>query len=384
MDDQATSRRSIETLVVQALENSDPLSKATVPSLHMATTYLRDADNGYSGGRVYGRTDNASLQQAEAVIAALEGADEAMLFSSGMAAATTVILALETPSHIVASQVMYYGLRVWLRDIGRYGHTISFVETSDLKAVRAAVRPGQTRLVWIETPSNPLWTVTDIAAVSDIANCAGAILCVDSTVATPVFTRPLALGADIVMHSATKYLNGHDDVIAGALATLHRDALWSRIGKIRSELGTALSPFEAWLLMRGLRTLNVRVQRQAASAASLAERLVGHPAISHVLYPGLKSHAGFEVARAQMRGGFGGMFSLRIKGGAKAAIEVAARVKLWRRATSLGGVESRIEHRASIEGADTPCPDDLLRFSVGLESPDDLYSDLVNALAIAR
>jgi cystathionine gamma-synthase len=346
----------------------------------MSTTYIRDADNGYRSGLVYGRTDNVTTQQVEAVIAALEGAEEAMMFSSGMAAATAVVLALERPTHIIASQVMYWGFREWLEDVVRYGHSVTFVETSDLDAVRDAVRPGETGLFWIETPSNPLWTVTDIAAISEVAHAAGALLCVDSTVATPVFTRPITHGADIVVHSATKYLNGHSDVVAGALAAATTGDCWTRIARMRQQLGTGLNPFEAWLLMRGLRTLDVRMREQAKSAALLAQWLSEHPALSGVLYPGLKTHPGHDIALRQMVGGFGGMLSIRTKGGAAAAVAAAARVQVWKRATSFGGVESLIEHRASIEGPGTPCPADLLRLSVGLEDPDDLFFDLVRAL----
>jgi cystathionine gamma-synthase len=383
MDDQTKSRCTTQTMVAQALGACDPVTRGIVAPIHMAATYLRDADNGYRAGYVYGRTDNVSVQQAERLIAALEGADEALVFGSGMAAATTVVLALEKPTHIVASQVMYWGFRSWLREIGRYGHSVTFVDTADLDAVRAAVRPGQTGLFWIETPSNPLWTITDIAAVSEIAHQADAQLCVDSTVATPVFTKPLSLGADIVMHSATKYLNGHSDVTAGALATATDGPLWSRICKMRSQHGGALGSFDAWLLMRGMRTLDVRVRAQAKSAALLAAQLTGHPAVSEVLYPGLESHPGHQLALRQMSGGFGGMFSIRIRKGEAAAIAVAANVELWKRATSLGGVESLIEHRASIEGAGSPCPGDLLRFSVGLEDADELYFDLTRALTAA-
>jgi cystathionine gamma-synthase len=383
MDDQTKIRRSTRTLVAQALGSHDPVTKAIVQPIHMSATYLRDADNGYRAGYVYGRSDNVSVQQAERLIAALEGADTALLFGSGMAAATTVLLALDKPTHIVASQVMYWGFRSWLRGIGRYGHSVSFVDTSDLDAVRAAVRPGETGLFWIETPSNPLWTVTDIAAVADIAHAAGAILCVDSTVATPIFTKPLSLGADIVMHSATKYLNGHSDVVAGALATAGGCPLWECIRDMRGQFGSALSPFDSWLLMRGMRTLDVRVRAQTTTAAKLASQLVGHPALAAVLYPGLESHVGHKVARRQMVGGFGGMFSIRLKKGEKAAIAVAACVELWNRATSMGGVESLIEHRSSIEGEGSPCPGDLLRLSVGLEDADELYYDLTRALSVA-
>ena len=382
MDDQTKPQLSARTILAQGYAAHEPVPSALVPPIHMSATYLRDADNGYSSGYIYGRTDNPSVQQAENLIAELERADEALLFGSGMAAATSVLLALDKPTHIIASQVMYWGFRSWLREIDRYGHRLSFVETSDLDAVRAAVRPGETGLFWIETPSNPLWTITDIAAIAQIAHAARAVLCVDSTIATPIFTRPLALGADIVMHSATKYLNGHSDVVAGALACARETALWARIRKVRQQLGSALGSFDAWLLMRGMRTLDVRVRAQAKTAATLASRLDGNPAVSAVLYPGLPRHPGHDTALRQMAGGFGGMLSIRIKQGERAAIAVAGHVELWKRATSLGGIESLIEHRASIEGEGSPCPGDLLRLSAGLEDADELYLDLTRALAL--
>jgi cystathionine gamma-synthase len=384
MDDRTQSPLTTKTLVAQAPGARELITGAITQPIHMSATFLRDADNRYPAGFVYGRTDNASVQQAEDLIAKLEGAEEAFLFGSGMAAAASVCLALARPTHIIASKVMYWGFRSWLREIGRYGHRVSFVETSDLNAVREAVRPGETGLFWIETPSNPLWTITDIAAVAEIAQATGAILCVDSTVATPVFTRPLALGADIVMHSATKYLNGHSDVVAGALATARDSELWSRIRAMRGQLGNTLGAFDAWLLMRGMRTLDIRVRSQAKTAAALAERLIGHHEIAEVLYPGLAEHPGHATALRQMRGGFGGMFSVRIAKGERAAIAVAAAVNLWKRATSFGGIESLIEHRASIEGDGSPCPGDLLRCSAGLEDADELYLDLMQALATIR
>ncbi len=311
MDDQSQAPLKARTIVAQALGAGDTATKALVPPIHMSATYLRDPDNGYSSGYVYGRTDNVSVQQVEALVAALEGAEEAMTFASGMAAASAVFLALEKPTHVVASQVMYWGFRSWLRNIGRYGHSITFVETSDLQAVREAVRPGETGLFWIETPSNPLWTITDIAAISEIAHDANALLCVDSTVATPIFTRPIAHGADVVVHSATKYLNGHSDVVAGAIATARVGDFWERIREVRTHIGALLGPFDAWLLMRGMRTLEVRVREQARTAALLANRLADHPGLSLVLYPGLSTHPGHEVAARQMVGGFGGMLSIR-------------------------------------------------------------------------
>jgi cystathionine gamma-synthase len=345
----------------------------------MAATFIRDPDNGYESGFVYGRTDNATVRQVEAVIANLEGAEAAMLFTSGMVAASSIFMALEKPTHIIASEVMYWGFREWLRDIGRFGHTLTFVDTSNLDAVTAAIEPGKTGLFWIETPSNPLWQITDIAAISKIAHACGALLCVDSTVSTPILTRPISFGADIVVHSATKYLNGHSDVVAGALAVASENDLWRKIQRVRGQLGAVAGPFEAWLLMRGMRTLEIRLREQCKSAAKLAEMLCDHHAVAAVLYPGLKTHPGHDIAARQMDGGFGGMLSIRMKGGEKAAVEAASRVEIWRRATSLGGVESLIEHRASIEGVGTPCPSDLLRLSTGLEDLEDLYLDLVRA-----
>jgi cystathionine gamma-synthase len=286
---------------------------------------------------------------------------------------------------VFAPTVMYWALRNWLlTDAKHWGLVVEFVDTSDVDAVRNAVQPNRTKLVWLETPSNPLWSVSDIAAIAKIAHAAGAKVAVDSTVATPVFTRPLTLGADIVMHAATKSLNGHSDVIAGALATAKQDALWTRIVANRRNLGAILGPFEAFLLIRGMRTLDLRVRAAAANAADLAQRLSNHAHVSAVLYPGLKTHPGHDIAARQMEGGFGGMLSVRVRGGEASAVATAAGVRLWKRATSLGGVESLIEHRASIEGAGSPCPPDLLRLSAGIEDVEDLFADLDQALRRAH
>ena len=377
---------SKRSLAAQAMGHIDPVTHAVVPPIHVATTYLRDPDNAYPTGYVYGRPDNATVREAESVIAMLEDAGAgALLFGSGMAAATAVVLALEAGDHVVAPRVMYWALRNWLaNDAGRYGITVDFVEMDDLAAVRAAVQPGRTKLVWAETPSNPLWTITDIAAVAEIAHTAGAKLAVDSTAASPYHTRPLAHGADIVMHSATKILNGHSDVVGGVLAAAADDEVWARIRRVRSTHGAIIGPFEAFLLTRGLRTFPLRAAAQAAGAMDLATRLSAHPNVARVLYPGLPQHPGHDVAARQMENGFGYMLSVQVNGGAGAAIATAAKVELWRRATSLGGVESLIEHRASIEGAGTPCPPDLLRLSTGIEDPDDLFRDLDTALTAAH
>jgi cystathionine gamma-synthase len=380
------ARWSKRSLAAQAMGDIDPITKAVVPPIHVATTYIRDPDNAYASGYAYGRPDNATVRQAEAVIAMLEEAEAgALLFASGMAAATAVFQALDPGDHVVAPKVMYWALRNWLAtEAKRWGLAVDFVAVADLDALRDAVQPGRTKLVWIETPANPLWTVTDIAAAAEIAHAAGARLAVDSTVASPAHTRPLALGADVVMHAATKILNGHSDVIAGALASARTDAFWERIARIRTNQGAILGPFEAYLLMRGLRTLPLRAAAQAQTALTLAERLSEHPHVARVLYPGLPTHSGHAVAARQMEGGFGSMLSIRAAGGEAAAIDAAARVELWKRATSLGGVESLIEHRASVEGPGSPCPPDLLRLSVGIEDPDDLLDDLDAALRAAH
>jgi cystathionine gamma-synthase len=371
-----------ETLAAQAGGTIDEATGAIVPPIHLASTYLRDPDNQYRRGYSYGRPDNATVRQVETVLAGLEAGAAALVLSSGMTAATTAMLALERPAHVVAPKVMYWGLRKWLLDDAPgLGLETTFVDADDPAAIGAAIRPGQTRLVWIETPANPLWTITDIAEAARLAHAAGALLGIDSTVPTPVLTRPLALGADVVMHSGTKYLGGHSDLVAGALVFARRDAYFERAARLRASLGGILGPFEAALLLRGMRTLFVRVRHQCASAMAIARHFARHPRITVVLYPGLEAHPGHAIAARQMQGGFGGMLSVRVAGGEASAIAAGAGVKVWKRATSLGGVESLIEHRASVEGPSSPCPPDLLRLSVGLECVDDLIGDLEQALA---
>jgi cystathionine gamma-synthase len=373
------------SLAAQAMGWIDPVTRAIVPPIHMSSTYLRDEDNAYRSGRIYARADNPTFDQAEETLAALEGGARALIFSSGMSAASACFLALSPGDHVVAPKVMYWALRNWLATFAtHWGLEVEFVDADRIDAIAAAVRPGETRLVWIETPANPTWCVTDIAAAADIAHRAGALLGVDSTVATPALTQPIGLGADIVMHSATKYLNGHSDIIAGALVGARDDAHWGKLRTIRAQLGTILGQTEAWLLMRGMRTLFPRVAWACRSAQTLADRFVAHPMVAEVLYPGLPSFAGHDVAKRQMTDGFSGMLSVRVKGGERAAVATAARVELWKRATSLGGVESLIEHRASIEGPGTPCPTDLLRLSVGVEDAGDLFDDLDQALQRAH
>jgi cystathionine gamma-synthase len=371
-----------ETIAAQAGGAEDAATGAIVPPIHIATTFVRDPDNGYSRGYCYGRSDNATVRQVENVLVRLEGGAASLLLSSGMAAATTAFLALERPAHVVAPTEMYWGLRRWLtEDAPSHGLDVTFVPAGNLRALRAAIEPGRTRLVWIETPSNPTWVVTDLKEAARCVHAAGALLAVDSTVPTPVLTRPIAFGADVVVHSATKYLNGHSDVVAGALIFAREDRTWEQAARLRGMLGAILGPFEAALLLRGLRTLHVRVRHQSSAALTIARHFAGHPAVLRVLYPGLAAHPGHAIAARQMQGGFGGMVSMRIKGGEAAAVSGAAGMQVWQRATSLGGVESLVEHRSSIEGPGSPCPSDLLRFSVGLESVDDLIDDIERALA---
>ncbi len=372
------------TIAAQALGRIWPPHGEIVPPLHVSTTYLRNPDNSYSGP-VYGRDGNPTYRMVEEVLCQLESGAEALVTGSGMAAATAVFEALKPGDHVVAPRVMYWALRKWLVDYARpWGLVVDFFDNEQVDqraALRAAIKPGRTRLVWIESPANPTWAVSDIALAADLAHAAGARLAVDSTVATPVLTRPIALGADFVMHSATKYLNGHTDVVAGALIAARADDYWARVRYVRAAGGAMLGPFEAWLLLRGLRTLYLRVDAQSRAALAIAERFAGHAKLVDVLYPGLRTHPHHAIALRQMSGGFGGMLSIRVKGGEKAAIAVAAALKVFKRATSLGGVESLVEHRASVEGPDSPCPPDLLRMSVGIEDPADLIADLEAALS---
>ena len=377
------------SIAAQGLGWVDEQTRAIAPPIHTSTTFLRDPDNQYRSGRVYARDHNPTFDQAEAVLTALEGGHASLLFASGMAAATALFQALSPGDHVLAPRVMYWSLRNWLMHFAtQWGLRVQFIDMSDPDQVRNAVQSGKTKLLWIETPANPLWTITDIALTCEIAHAAGAIVAVDSTVATPVLTRPFELGADIVMHSATKYLNGHSDVIAGTLSAREDTPLWLRIKSLRAQIGGVLGPFEAWLLMRGMRTLFPRVRSACDSAQSIALHLAQHRFVEEVLYPGLPGFPGHAVAARQMHGGFGGMLSIRVRGAKNgsvtsenAAIATAANVQLWKRATSLGGVESLIEHRASIEGAGTPVSADLLRLSVGQEDAEDLIADLEHALA---
>lgn len=372
-----------ETISAQALHQIDSMTGGLSPAIHPSSTFVRDENYQLIDARhSYGRDENPGFAVAEKVLAELEGGSAALLFSSGMAAAMAIVQSLQPGDRIVAPKVMYWGLRNWLiKFCEHWGLRLDLFDTADPDALAKTVDQGKTKLVWIETPCNPTWDVIDIAAAAEIAHGVGAWFAVDSTVPTPVLTQPIKHGADIVMHSATKYLNGHCDVIAGALVTAKEDELWERICQIRTEAGAILGSFEAWLLQRGMRTLFLRIRKACESAMAIAEHFEGHANLEAVMYPGLPNHPGHEIARRQMDGGFGGMLSIRIKGGADSALAVVKRCKVFTRATSLGGVESLIEHRYSIEGKRSPIPKDLVRISIGIESVDDLIADLEQALA---
>jgi cystathionine gamma-synthase len=377
-----TPKFSPRSRVAQAGHFVDPLTGAIVPPLQPATTFARDAGYELVGGYSYSRAGNPGGERVEALAAELDEGAEARVFASGMAAIVALFETLETGQHVVAPRIMYHGAQDWLRRLSeKRGMGLSLFDAADPAALAAALRPGETAVVWIETPVNPTWDVIDIAAAAEAAHGSGAILAVDATAATPVLTRSLTLGADLAFHSATKYLNGHSDLTAGVLVTRAIDARWQEITSVRHLMGGVLGAFEAWLLLRGLRTLYLRVERASASALEIAHHFEGHPKLDAVLYPGLESHPGHAVAKRQMTGGFGGMLSLLVDGDAAAARAMAARTRLFVPATSLGGVESLIEHRATIEGPHSVVPKNLLRLSIGIEDPADLIADLEQALA---
>jgi cystathionine gamma-synthase len=369
----------LETLLVHAGHAPDPATGAVSPPIHLSTNFAREADGSLPHGFLYARSDNPNRATLERALAPLEGGAVALAFASGMAATTAVFQALEAGDHVIAPSDTYYGTAKVLREVfARWGLSSTFVSMIDPAAVERAVTP-RTRLVWVETPSNPTLAVTDIAAVCAIARSAGALLVCDNTWATPLLQRPLILGADVVMHATTKYLGGHGDVTGGALVLREDGELAARLRVLQTVGGAVPSPFDCWLVHRGLRTLAYRMRGHCDNAEQVAAFLHDHPAVEVVHYPGRPDDPGHEVAKRQMRR-FGGMVSVQIRGGAEAALGVVSRVRLFTRATSLGGPESLIEHRASVEGPESRTPPGLLRMSVGLEHPDDLIEDLEQAL----
>ena len=369
----------IETQAVHAGRRIDPATGAVTPPIQVSSTFERGSDGEYPLGFSYAREGNPTRQSLEECLAALEGGKEALAFSSGMAVATALLQGLEPGDHILAPEDVYYGLRQVIGGVfAKWPLETTYVNMTDVAAVRAAVRPA-TRLVLIETPSNPLMKITDLAAVARIGREAKAISVCDGTFTTPVLQRPLDLGVDMVWHSTTKYIGGHSDMVGGVLITRYDNYLFERARKSLMFGGAAPSAFDCWLALRGASTLPWRMRAHSANAHAVAEFLQRHPAVERVYYPGLPEHPGHEIAKRQMSG-WGGMLSFQVRGGRETAMAVAAGVRLFTRATSLGGPHSLIEHRASIEGRDTKTPQNLLRASIGLENSDDLIADLQQAL----
>lgn len=371
-----------ETLAVHAGHAVDAGTGAVTEAIHLSTTFERDADGGYSRGFLYSRNHNPNRNALEAALAALEGGAGGAAFSSGLAAVTAIFQGLAPGDQVIAPADIYHGTANVLKHLfAKWGVTASFIDMKNLDTVRAALTP-QTRIVWIETPSNPLLQCVDIAAIAEMAHAHGARAIADNTFASPVLQQPLALGCDMVMHATTKYLGGRSDVLGGAVVTHHDDEHFAQLRTAQLFGGAVPSPFDCWLVMRSLPTLPYRMQAHCANAQKVAEFLAQHDKVSAVHYPGLPGNP-FHALAARQMSGFGGMLSFEVKGGKDAAMALAAHVEIFTRATSLGGVESLIEHRASIEGPQSKTPQGLLRVSVGLEHADDLIDDLAQALTCA-
>jgi cystathionine gamma-synthase len=371
----------IETRAVHAGRRIDPATGAVTQPIHLSTTFERGPAGEYPLGFSYSREGNPNRRALEECLADLDGGKEALVFSSGLAVGTAVLQGLEPGDHIIVADDVYWAFRKVIGDVfGKSRLETSYADMSDLDALRAALRPN-TRLVWLETPSNPLMKIADLSAVARIVREAGphAITICDGTFATPILQRPLDCGIDMVAHSTTKYMGGHSDVVGGALITRHDNYLFERARRAQKYGGAVPSPFDCWLILRGIDTLPYRVRAHSENAMRVARFLVGHARVEAVHYPGLPGHPGHAIAAGQMSG-FGGMLSFQVRGGREDAMAVAARCGLFIRATSLGGAHSLIEHRASIEGPQTRTPQNLLRLSVGLEHADDLIADLEQAL----
>ena len=371
----------VETLAVHAGVAPEASTGAVTPPIHLSTIYEREADGSYPRGYSYQRKANPTRAMLETALAQLEGGAGAAAFSSGSAATTAVIQTLVRGDHLIAPGDAYYGTRVILDDcLAPWGIDVTYVDVADVDAVRRAITPA-TRMLWVETPSNPMLKVSDIAALALLAHGAGGVCVCDNTLATPVLSRPFEQGADIVVHATTKYIGGHSDVLGGVAICREAGARLERIHHLQHAAGAVPSPFDCWLVLRGMRTLPLRVHAQSAGALQLATFLSTHERVEAVHYPGLPHAQGHEIAKRQMSA-FGGLLSFQVRGGAEDAMRVAARCRIFTRATSFGGPESLIEHRASIEGPGTSTPQNLLRVSVGLEHPDDLIADLSHALAM--
>jgi cystathionine gamma-synthase len=368
----------IETLAVHAGHSVDPATGAVAAPIHLSTTFEREPDGTYRAGYIYSRSNNPNRHALETAMAAVEGGAEAAAFGSGLAAANAVFQSLRPGDRVVAATQTYHGTSKLLTDVlVPWGLAVEFVDLSDLDAARKAIAVG-TKLVWAETPSNPEMKITDLAAIADISHRAGALCACDNTF-SPLLQKPFAVGFDLVVYSATKYFGGHSDVTGGIVVARETGELFERVRMIQSSGGAVPSPFDCWLLLRGLRTLPWRMRAHSENALRVASFLEAHSAVERVHYPGLRSHAGHDIAARQMSA-FSGMLSFDVKGGREAAMKAAGKLRIFTRATSLGGVESLVEHRASITGESALTPQGLLRCSIGLEHPDDLIEDLAQAL----
>ncbi|MFT4032245.1 MAG: PLP-dependent aspartate aminotransferase family protein [Siphonobacter sp.] len=371
---------NLETLAIQVTRFHDANAAAVSAPIYLSSTFERDAEGNLPHGYLYSRSNNPNRDALEKSLAILEGGTLGLTFGSGMAAIAAVFQAFRPGDHVITTPFAYYAAQRLLVDIFQpWGLEFSLVDTSNIEEVEKNIRPT-TKLFWLETPSNPLLHITDLEAMARLAHSVGAICAVDNTWATPILQNPIELGADIVMHSTTKYFGGHSDVLGGALVLAQESELSQRLRQIQNLTGGIPSPFDCWLISRGIQTMPLRVKAQSASALPIAQWLETHPAVARVYYPGLMSHAGYEIAKTQMKNGFGGMLSFEVKGGLTEARKVAGALKIFTQATSLGGVESLIEPRKIYEGPDSPTPDGLLRVSIGLEHPDDLIADLDQAL----
>lgn len=369
----------IETIAVHAGAEPDRATGAVIPPIHLSTTFERDASGEYPCGFTYSRRATPTRQAYEEALAQIEGGETALAFSSGSAATATILQALAPGDHVLAPDDCYYGTAKLMREIfGRWGLQASFVDLTNANELQRAFR-RETKLVWIETPSNPLLKIVDLAQVASIARAAGVMTVCDNTFA-PTLQRPLELGIDLVMHSTTKYIGGHSDVLGGAVIAKSADAFADRLREMQSEAGAVPSPFDCWLLMRSVRTLPWRVRAHSQNATVVAGFLAKHRRVEAVHYPGLESHRGHDIAKRQMSA-FGGMLSFQVRGDANDAMRIVAQTKLFTRATSLGGIESLVEHRASVEGPQSRTPQNLLRLSIGLENAEDLVADLAQALS---
>ena len=381
MSDRSNSKPSIRTTIVQAGHFIDKETGAVVPAIQPSTTFARQEDYNLIGNYIYARNGSPTVTHAEGLLCELEEGFETRLFASGMGAASALVETLAAGQRIAAPTIMYHGVKTWmLRQQGMRSIGLDLFDAADPASLGRAIMPGKTAMVWIETPANPTWDVIDIKAAADAAHAVEAILVVDSTCAPPVISKPLTLGADIVFHSATKYLNGHSDVTAGVLTAREASPRWEQVKEAQIGLGATLGSFEAFLLIRGLRTLFLRVEQSSRNALALAKHFEKHPKLEAVLYPGLESHPHHKIAKKQMAGGFGGMLSILVKGNEAQSRDLASRLKVFTPATSLGGVESLAEHRKSVEGPNSIVSENLIRFSIGIEDVADLIADLEQAL----